>query len=168
MKKIIFILFLFSIFTSLHAYSKKIVFSTFTDHENANKNLEKFEKTQTYKTIYSLSKKHNFKIYTRKSGKYFIVVAEPLNSQKLLTQTYALAQVEYKDAYYIDSEISQLSKEKKKVEKETKKIELETTLEKKEDFNISSVDILLYFTIVLILGVIIFFYIKLKRIYDQY
>ena len=166
MKKIIFLVFLFLAFTSLHAYSKKIVFTTFMKQENAKTSLQDFQKTLTYKEIDTLGKKYDFKIHTRESGKYFIVVAEPFKSKKLLQKVYNLAQVEYKDAYYINYELSKVNLEAKIVKKDENISQ--HSIKKEDEVDIDVIDVLLYLSIALILSAVIFFYRKFKRIYDQY
>ena len=216
MKKVLFLSFLFVAVTSLEAYSKKIIFATFSNEQNAQKSLNSFEKTESYEKLKKLSLKHDFKIYTRASGRFYIVVAEPFFQRKTAVKAYKIIKQKYKNLYaniytppetqQVDSNKSLLKDNKKEKvvkveEKDTKILKVAkvpvksiqiTTLEKKKaetlevkaveeeiivkekslektvDFAMDILDILLYLSVVIFLGVIIYYYIKLKRIYDEY
>lgn len=207
MQKILFILLIFSLFSCLQAYSKKIIFSAFSTTERAQNSLSMYAQTDSYKELYKLSLEHNFKVYTRASGKYFIVVAEPLLSQEVGVLVYDLVKKEYKGTYLNNYEAPKnevaikttLQKSKEIVEKkepiqakqEAKQIievpqkekktqekvktpqvieekENKKSLEKTKEFAMDILDILMYIAIVLILMVVIYYFRKFKRIYDEY
>lgn len=209
---------IFSLFTTLHAYSKKIILSSFSNMENAQKSLEEFKKTSSYKQINALEKTNDFKIYPRASGKYFIVVIEPLLSKELGYEVYRLAKQEYKHAYPISYEPPVITpvveieetpelEEQIDIENETKPIieqnetkpivleknetkpivleknetkpvivpvkkEQEKTVFKVEENqskdNLTILDYIFYAFLVLLLSVFIFYFIKFKRLYDEY
>jgi hypothetical protein len=107
--------------TNLEAYSKKIIFASFTRMSNAQDSLDSFKKSSKYKKIDKLSKENNFKVYVRTSGKYHIVVAEPFLKKSLAQEVYRLAKSNYKHAY-ISPYVAVLKKEKVIEKKEPPKV----------------------------------------------
>ena len=182
--------------SSLQAYSKKIILSAFSNDANAQRSLEMFKKTKAYGELYKLSKKADFKIYVRESGKYYIVVAEPILLREVGVQAYHIVKKEYKNAYLNAYEVPKNITEKDAVEVKKVKI-LEATkevqtlkVEKKElkpqldkniivadnadsieksiDFAMDLIDILKYVAIFIVFMVLVYYYRKFKRIYDEY
>jgi len=225
MKKIIlFTLFLLLITTSLNAYSKKIVFSAFSTELNAKSSLDTFKKTEQYAKLYKLSQENDFKIYYRESGKYFVIIAEPILKLNVGVEAFALVKSEFKSAYtmiYVPKEKSVVVQEKiekkapiivvtttkvedknssiKKIEitteekiKELKtvptankeinstKVKSEKSIEKKKELTVMTetykkkeelIDVwavIRYVIIFFFLFVVTFYYIKFKRLYDEY
>jgi len=215
--------------SSAWGYSKKIIFSSFSAKQSAEKSLSRFLKSTKSAKLNSLAKKNNFEVYIRQSGKYYIIVAEPIRDKKLLLKTLKIVKKSYKQAYannYTPPEIVEkipkevvvkktqelnvseekviIAVEEKKTEEvkevevplhpvvETKTMDINTTdvnMTKQEsvvetlESNISvkkeietlytedKPDLGLIFKWVLlfvVLSVMIFYFIKFKRIYDEY
>ena len=94
----IFLLLAFIVLTSsLQAYSKKIVMATFSNKENATKMIESLPEVAP--SVYKLSKKHKFIFKTRKSGKYYILIAEKFTDKKVLNTTLKKIKRAFKGAY---------------------------------------------------------------------
>jgi len=201
---LLFVLFLLVIGSSLEAYSKKIIMSTFSNSENANKSLSTFKKTSSYAKLSSLAEKNNFEIYVRQSGKYYIVVAEPILSRDVGIKAYSLVKNEYKNPYLnlytqaepkvqkkiekfpskeIDKELSTVSKKDivksqeisnspKILEKKSDDIELESKESQRVgntmSFAMDIFTILKYIAMFLVFLVLVYYYRKFKRIYDEY
>jgi len=208
--------------------------------ERAEKSLKNFQNTKSFVELNSLGVENGFEIYTRASGKYFIVVVEPLLSREVGIKAFKLAKTEYKGAYLnryepaviepeeIVEEVSKeelvpknekkvVTEEKAVVEEEKKqvivkdetikpveKIEVQEkqisvapvqekiesvvetnntqtpqkvvqeinkpkqSVEKTKEFALDILDILFYLVLLVVFGVIVYYYIKFKRIYDQY
>lgn len=86
--------------SSLQAYSKKIILSTFSTQEKAQKRLKSFEKSgRKYSELIKLAKKNSFKIYVRESGKYHIIVVEPILNKNVLNKAIKIAKLNFKHAY---------------------------------------------------------------------
>lgn len=100
MKYTFLVLFLLSF--ELHAnYEKKIILASFKSSKEANKALtHSFVKIKTYNQVKKLEKKHNFKVHTRASGKYVVLVVEPFYEKQVLKQVLKLLKPYYKHAYY--------------------------------------------------------------------
>ncbi len=138
MKNIVLLtLFLLLTSSTLSAYSKKIIFSAFSNEKNANTSLEDFKKTSQFTRLNQLSRENNFKVYVRDSGKYFVVVAEPIYNKKVGIESFNLVKSNYKSAYTRVYE--KLFLEKKVVEKKiietkiVKVVEIKKIIEKKEE-----------------------------------
>jgi len=135
MKKIILVALLLSLFSSLHAYSKKIIFSAFSNMENAQRSLQGFKETNSYKEIESLAKANNFIVHARISGRYYIVVAEPFYSKDVAKKAFRLGKKEYRNAYMNTYEAPTKPEERVVVKtstEELKSIEKHVEVEKKE------------------------------------
>lgn len=78
----VFLLFFIMVNVSLEAYSKKVILGSFLTQERAHNEMKKFSKTSPI--VVSLSKNNNFDLKVRKSGKYYIVVAEVFHDRKVL------------------------------------------------------------------------------------
>jgi len=206
--------------SSAWGYSKKIIFSSFTTKQSAEKSLSRFLKSSKSSKLNSLAQKNNFEVHIRQSGKYYIIVAEPLRDKTLLLKTLKVVKKSYKQAYpnnYTAPErekTQELNVSKEKVvvavvEKETREeakaveIPLHPVVESKTvDTNITDVNItkqesvvevaesnisvkkeietlykedkidleliLKWVLLFVILSVMIFYFIKFKRIYDEY
>jgi len=130
------VLFLF-LGTSLSAYSKKIVMTTFYTQEQSDDGLKTF--IRRYPSLYKLSDTNGFDYKARKSGKYYILVAEVFKDRKILNSVYKKIKQKYKSAYVgnysppSNPEIKTLKKveikenlkvKKKEIKKEVKKIEI--------------------------------------------
>ena len=222
MKKILFFTLLIALTSSLQAYSKKIIFATFTSNKNAQKSLKSFQKTSEYKKLSKLSIDNSFQVYVRASGNYFIVVAEPFYDRKIAVQAYKLIKIKYENLYAniytppekqlnnevekplhvekkivkvavkkelikkkVDTEVQKpetLHVEKKiiktVVKKELPKKSVEVKIQKTEvqeesliktmGFAMDILDILKYLAITLLFGTLTYYFIKFKRIYDEY
>jgi hypothetical protein len=199
--------------SSAWGYSKKIIFSSFTAKNSAEKSLSKFLKSSKSTQLNSLAEKNNFDVHIRQSGKYYIIVAEPINDKNLLSKALKIVKKSYKQAYannYTPPEIvieevpiekvvektQELNVSEEKVEvaveekeevkesqtvdvnitkeesveeilKSTKPVKKEIeTLYKEEKFDFVLIfKWLLLFTV---LSIMIFYFIKFKRIYDEY
>jgi len=204
--------------SSMQAYSEKIILSTFSNEANAKKSLESFKKTASYEELSGLAKKNDFKIYARESGRYHIIVIEPIRSKKVRLQAYDIVKKDYKKAYVSRCAIPKKSepkklqvKQKEIIKKEVPKLEKPKPLEspqkvKKEnvkeskpqvalkanheknvrvekkiaindnadsiaktiDFAMDLVSLLKYAVIFLVFAVLLYYYRKFKRIYDEY
>ena len=220
MKISITIILLLILSSSAWGYSKKIIFSSFTTKQSAEKSLSRFLKSSKSSKLNSLAQKNNFEVHIRQSGKYYIIVAEPLRDKTLLLKTLKVVKKSYKQAYpnnYTAPErekTQELNVSKEKVvvavvEKETREeakaveIPLHPVVESKTvDTNITDVNItkqesvvevaesnisvkkeietlykedkidleliLKWVLLFVILSVMIFYFIKFKRIYDEY
>jgi len=216
--------------SSAWGYSKKIIFSSFSAKQSAEKSLSRFLKSTKSAKLNSLAQKNNFEVHIRQSGKYYIIVAEPILDKKLLLKTLKIVKKSYKQAYAnnytppevvveeipkevlvektqelnVSDEKVVVAVEEKKTEEvkevevplhpvvETKTMDINTTdvnMTKQEsvvetlESNISvkkeietlykedKLDLGLIFKWVLlfvVLSVMIFYFIKFKRIYDEY
>lgn len=126
MRKLLLLTLLLFMVSSLQAYSKKIILSAFSNADNAKRSLEMFKETASYKELSKLNKTNSFKVYVRESGKYHIVVAEPILVEKIGTKAYEIVTKEYKNAYLNDYEVPQILK----VEKQKKFVKNEIIQEK--------------------------------------
>ncbi len=228
MKFILWFMMLILLSSSAQAYSKKIIFSSFSDKISAQKSLDSFmSNSKKSKTLSKLAEDNEFKVFVRQSGKYHIIVAEPIKNRTILKQTLKIVKSKYKQAYPNNytppkvpiakpkkAQIQELNTSKKlqevkvshpvvkeivldvnktKEEESVKVIqETNTTLEAKE-INTTIVEenstvttpvteiivpakeveldieaILKWMLFVLILSVMTFYFIKFKRIYDEY
>ncbi len=182
------------------AYSTKIILSTFSNDANAKRSLEAFKKTTSYKELYKLSKKNDFKVYVRESGSYHIVVVEPIYSREVGCESHKIAKQEYDNSYlspYKTPKKSELRKpeetpkkivkkevpklEKPKPSESLQKVKKEKVMEKKIaikdnadsiaktiDFAMDLVSLLKYAGIFLVFAILLYYYRKFKRIYDEY
>ena len=123
MKNLTLLLLTIFISSNLQAYSKKIILSSFVNKHDAEKSFKKYQTSSSFSKLDTLSKKHHFKIYVRPSGKYYIIVAEPLLSKKVRTQAYAYAKSYYKNAY--SNNYTQAKKLKQTTIKKITKLKLE-------------------------------------------
>ena len=178
MKKV-FLLFILLFTSHVQAYSKKIIFASFSNKANANKSLNAFKKTFSYTKLNNLAIKNGFKIYIRQSGKYYIVVAEPIKLESVGIKAYKLVNQEYEKVNlntYLAQEIVSVEDIKrvkpieKYVEKKVKiKEKIVTTKTKtSSNYDIDIWSILKYVLIISFFFILIYYYIKLKRIYNQY
>ena len=86
--------------SSAWGYSKKIIFSSFSSKQNAEKALENFLNTpKKSQKLITLAEKNEFKVHIRQSGKYYIMVAEPITNKILLSKTIKIVKKSYKQAY---------------------------------------------------------------------
>ena len=218
--------------SSAWGYSKKIIFSSFTTKQSAEKSLSRFLKSAKSTKLNSLAQENNFEVHIRQSGKYYIIVAEPLTDKTLLLKTLKIVKKSYKQAYpnnytppvveVVEEEVLKevvvaktqelnVSEEKVVVAVEEKQIEkvkevevpLHPVVEQKTvDTNTTDVNrtkqesvaeivesnisvkkvietpytentidlelILKWLLLFVILSVMIFYFIKFKRIYDEY
>ncbi len=225
MKFILWFMMLILLSSSAQAYSKKIIFSSFSDKISAQKSLDSFmSNSKKSKTLSKLAEDNEFKVFVRQSGKYHIIVAEPIKNRTILKQTLKIVKSKYKQAYPNNytppkvpiakpkkAQIQELNTSKKlqevkvshpvvkeivldvnktKEEESVKVIqETNTTLEtnttsleenstvtapvtevivpaKEAELDIEA--ILKWMLFVLILSVMTFYFIKFKRIYDEY
>lgn len=227
MKKIaLFTLFLLLLTTSLNAYSKKIVFSAFSNAQNASSSLQEYKNTKEYQRLFELSQENGFKIYYRASGKYFVIIAEPILNKDVGIEAFELVKSKYTSAYTmlyvedkkdtkakkiviaekviekivrtvedknssINNEVSKKAivpeiKESNKTvalnsEQNTTTLKIEKTIKKEEKKEIISEvykeekkefldiwTIIRYIVIFFFLFVVTFYYMKFKRLYDEY
>lgn len=202
-------LLLFFIFWSvnLSAYSKKIIMASFTTKERAQTMVNSLSTENS--SLYKLSKEHKFAFNIRKSGKYYMLVAEIFTDKKVLKTSLKKIKKRFKGAYsnnYNPPKVSQTTEVKKvkknvEVEKKVKKVKSidknitkktpipvlekkvkieevqEPKLEEKTQ-NIVNVNGLIdafnkyfqwsYIVMLILAGVILNYYIKFKKIYDEY
>jgi hypothetical protein len=213
MRKLFFI-FLFFIFslTSLDAYSKKIIMISFSSKTKAQLMMKSLKKKNP--SLFKLSKKYKFSIKMRRSGKYYILVAEPFKDKKILKKALKSIRKDFKSAYVnnytevkktatkvvenkkpilkktLESieknsvvKTTKVLKEKKEqvvVEKSKKQLETKSKeplgnslleaqrIEQLVMDNFKKYFHWSYIVILIFLGVLIHYYIKFKRIYDEY
>ena len=225
--------------SSAWGYSKKIIFSSFSDKQSAEKSLDKFLSTpQKSQKLMALAKNNEFQVHIRESGKYYIMVAEPIRDKTLLSKTIKIVKKSYKQAYannYTPPKVpvevpkveapkvavektqevnvskavvtpvvekeklkEKLIEEVEKVEKVEVEIPLEPvveikttdvniitkestaatqennvsvkkefkTLEKEEEIDVTLV--IKWLLLFVVLGVLLFYFMKFKRVYDEY
>lgn len=211
MNKLLLFLILLFISVSLEAYAKRVILASFTTEERADTMMQQLPTLRP--SLYSLAKKHNFQIKLKKSGEYYIVIAEVFKDREVLNDALKQIRKSFKGAYvstykYPKKEALRPQVEVVAIKKEplkpiVKEVEVETSkninetkyvLPKKEHVEASpkevsenivatqKFEIFLekplgifkkYFewsyviTIVLSL-IIVRYYIKFKRIYDEY
>ena len=192
-------LLLFFIFWSvnLSAYSKKIIMASFTTKERAQTMVNSLSTENS--SLYKLSKEHKFAFNIRKSGKYYMLVAEIFTDKKVLKTSLKKIKKRFKGAYsnnYNPPKVSQTTEVKKvkkvksidkNITKKTpipvleKKVKIEKVQEPKleeKTQNIVNVNGLIdafnkyfqwsYVVMLILAGVILNYYIKFKKIYDEY
>jgi len=99
MKFFYLILFILSGNISLQAYSKKIILGTFDNVKDANMLLNKAGTILKSKIFHNFSADNNFTAYVRTSGKYYILVIEPIKSKVLLDEIVSLVKPSFTDAF---------------------------------------------------------------------
>lgn len=118
----VFLLFFLVVFTvSLEAYSKKVILASFSTETRAQKMINELPKVSP--SVISLAKKYNFKLKIRKSGKYYILVAEVFNDKKVLKTSLKEIRRRFKGAYvgnYKPSDSTAQTKVQTKIEKAPK------------------------------------------------
>jgi len=198
MKKFIYIcVILFLSISSLDAYSKRIIASSYTSERTAQKSFKKFQNSSVYTELKSLSKEYAFDILMRSAGggKYYIVVMEPFFDKKICQKSLKIVRKYYKNAYLnkykktkekpklIKKKVLKQEKEvvkkevtKKEVTKKTLKLEKVVKVEKKTKpkkqkevpSSFEFVSYLMYIVILLVLLVLVYYFRKFKKIYDEY
>jgi len=188
MKKVFLFLLVLLFTTSLQSYSKKIIFASFSNQTNAKNSFNTFKKTSSYTELNKLAKENNFKIYVRQSKKYYIVVAEPIRLESTGIKAHKLVKQEYENVNlntYLPPEIVTVKDiEPKNLTKDAIRVKaIKKQIEKKEEIKEKVVtiktatplslsmdiwSILKYVLMVSFLSILIYYYIKLKRIYNQY
>jgi len=143
----------FLLFSSTLFAQSKVIIAAFKTKESAQKGLELYKQTNSYKKMFLLRSEDNFKIYTRPSGKYFVLVAEKFHKKEVAQKVLHYAQEIFKKAYLREI----ITKTKKPQPKHTTKI---------DDMMIKN-GIAIFFTLV-IFFTILYYARKFKRIYDQY
>ena len=126
--------------SSLHGYSKKIIFGAYSLKENANKQVKNMPGIlKNYKQLLKLTKEARAKIYVRKVGKYNLIVAEVFEDEETVLKALKIIKKSYIHAYanYADSvkepDTKKLQKEIKiSVIKEVKKQKVNSTIALKE------------------------------------
>lgn len=119
MYKIVFLLFLTFFSITLEAYSKKIILASFTTQEKADEMMATLP--QRSPSLYKLSKKYNFDIKMKKSGKYHILVAEVFTDKNTLVVTLKDIKKRYKGAYATTAEVPKILKKQLKSNVENKR-----------------------------------------------
>jgi len=100
MKNFMFLAFMFLLITShLNAYSKKIVFCAFSQESSAKESLEEFKKSSDYKEFNEIAVVNKIELFYKKSGKYFVIVAEPIFDLRVGIKAFNLVKKRYKSAY---------------------------------------------------------------------
>lgn len=132
MKKFIYIcVILFLSISSLDAYSKRIIASSYTSERTAQKSFKKFQNSSVYTELKSLSKEYAFDILMRSAGggKYYIVVMEPFFDKKICQKSLKIVRKYYKNAYLNKYK---KTKEKPKLIKKEKLIKKKVLKQEKE------------------------------------
>ena len=97
MHKLLFILIVFLASISLEAYSKRIILISFSTKERADTTMASLPIKSP--SLYALAKKHDFEIKLKKSGKYYIVIAEVFKSKEVLNSALKKIKKRFKGAY---------------------------------------------------------------------
>ena len=136
--------------TALFSESK-IILAAFSTEENTHKALELYKTSLSYQKLLALQKEDSFKVFTRASGKYFVVVAEKFQKEDIAQKAHLIIKTIFPHSYLQNIRL-------KKQVKITKK-----------RYDYQMIKDTIYIFITLIVFFIIFYYIrKLKYIYDQY
>ena len=128
-KLLVSLLFLF-VSVSLEAGAKKIILASFNTEEKAQSMLR--ELPQRSPSIYALSKKYNFDLKTRKSGKYYILSAEVFYNEKTLNIVLKKTRRYFKGAYISKNVVVEKvkNKEQVKIKKVIQVVKKEKIIEK--------------------------------------
>lgn len=123
MIKLLFILSFLFLSVTLNAYSKKIIFATYSTEDRALRMMKSLPKI--IPNMNELSKQHDFKFKARASGKYFILVAEVFKDEKSLRAVYKVVKKNFSDAHISNYTPPQTNSKKieKKIEKKVKQKE---------------------------------------------
>jgi len=136
MKLIVLFFILFISISSIEAsYLRSIRIGTYPSEERAKKALLKLnEYIAAHKDIVKLQKEWGFIFKQRKSGKYYITLAEPFTNRKVLQKVLNTLRLAYPDVYVTRLKRKSPSKEIKNTEKKLQEIEqkVQTTNEAKE------------------------------------
>ena len=96
---ITFLLFVFAVYAS-DTYSRSIVLSSYVRYKDANTALTSDNaKYKKFANISKYAQEHNFKIVIHKSGKYFVIVAEPFFSRDSLNKALKRIKEEFKHPF---------------------------------------------------------------------
>ena len=115
MNKLFFLLIILFASISLEAYAKKIILVSFSTQARADAMMEKLPKLSP--SLYTLAKKHDFHVRLKKSGKYYILVAEVFTDKEVLNSALQKIRKSFKGAY-----VSNYKYPKKKVVAKAKAI----------------------------------------------
>ena len=124
MYRLLFLSFFIFMSVSLEAYSKRIILISFSTKERADSMMKELPALSP--SLYTLAKKHNFEIKLKKSGKYYILIAEVFKDKKVLNTALKKIRKRFKGAYVSTYKYS--SKKVPKVEKKVLKVEEKTTI----------------------------------------
>ena len=124
MYRLLFLSFFIFMSVSLEAYSKRIILISFSTKERADSMMKELPALSP--SLYTLAKKHNFEIKLKKSGKYYILIAEVFKDKKVLNTALKKIRKRFKGAYVSTYKYS--SKKVPKVEKKVIKVEEKTTI----------------------------------------
>jgi len=97
MNKLFLLLILLLASISLEAYTKRVILVSFSTQERAETMMKKLPILSP--SLYALAKKHNFNIRLKKSGKYYIIVAEVFENRGVLNEALKKIKKRFKGAY---------------------------------------------------------------------
>ncbi len=115
------ILFFIFLTSSLSAYPRCIILSSFKYEKDAQKKFSILQKKRT--NLLKFANDNNFEINLRKSGNYFIITAEPFYDKSSLDNAMKTIKVEYESSF-----VSNYTA-KKKIDKIEKVVEVKKIIE---------------------------------------
>ena len=126
---------------SLEAYSKKVILGTFSTELRAQNQMEQV--LETSPIISSLSKKHNFDVKVRKSGLYYIIVAEVFYDRDVLNVFLKESRKTFDGLYVSNHTVSKTEvkvSEKKVLDKKPVKVQEKKVKIKKEVIKVTPLE----------------------------
>jgi len=128
MKFFISLIIIFITASTLDAYSRSVVIASYARYKDANTALTSTNKKYAkFAQISRYAKENNFGIVIRKTGKYFVIVAEPFFSKKSLNKALKRIKQDFKTPFITNY----LGNKKAKEKVEIKKVEPKPILELK-------------------------------------
>jgi hypothetical protein len=80
-------------------YPLKIIFGNYSIKENADAVLKKFQKDDAYEKLDALAKENDFKVHTRSSSCYNILVIEPIANAEVRKKVMDIMKPKFEDVY---------------------------------------------------------------------
>jgi len=132
----------------------KIIIAAFSTKEKTDKALNLYKTSLSYKKLLTLQKKDKFQVYTRTSGKYFVIVAEKFQKKDVAQEAHNVIKTIFPHSRLQNVNTSHSNKIK------------HTYIQKFYNIIIEN-SIYIIFTLI-IFFTLLHYIIKFKRIYDQY
>jgi len=177
-------------------YQKKIILLRSSSKSRIDLEFKKFKKNKIYKKLNVLAKRYNFVIHSRALGKNTILVVEPIYKESVYKKVIKLVKPRYKDARGVKDKITKRKPVRKQIIKAVKIKKVQKPIVKKVEKKLTKKNIIKtkkvvqtkiikkdvtkkdswfsswfswwYILWIIIFGVFYRYYIKFKKIYDEY